>query len=171
MYSPKTYWAVFGLSLTIYLAMVLWTLPAISAAACGLRPFDLRPFGHTPDEARLFLDCLTVSGRELYLGPQKWLDLVYPLTLALVLAGAARALIVSGPIRIAVLLAVCVGMLADYAENLLVARLLTATGPVADDAVIAASRATVVKSVLTGLAMVVVCVALARRVFAGWSRK
>lgn len=156
----SAYWAGFVAAMGVYMAMVIWTLPAISAAAGGLAPFDLRPTGYSPQEARAFLAALSDEGRALYLGPQRLLDLFYPALLGVVLGGAVWALVRFALLRWVLLAAVLGGMLADYSENILVKGLLETPGPVTDNAVLAASRATITKSALTGLAMMAVLVAL-----------
>ncbi len=162
------YWAVFTAALALYLAMVLWTLPAITSAAGGLVPFDLRLTGYSGDEARAFLDALgREDGWATYLGPQGLLDTFYPLMLAIVLGGAVWVLVQNRMLRNGLLVAIVIGALADYRENTLVVGLLLSDGPVSDAAVAAANLATLVKSAMTGLAMVVVCIAL---VLAGLKR-
>ena len=80
------YGLVFLAGAGVYAAMLLWTLPAITEAAGGLMPFDMRPFGYTHTEALNFLAALTPDGLALYLGPQAWLDRAYPALLGLFLA-------------------------------------------------------------------------------------
>ncbi len=150
------YWIVFAVTLAIYLTMLTWTLPGIRADAAGLVPFDMRPMGYSPDEARSFLAALGDKGRALYLGPQAQLDLLYPLVLAIVLAGAVSALIADWRLRGILYIFILGGMLADYTENTFVALMLEYTEPVPDRLASLASKATVVKSVSTGIAMVVV---------------
>lgn len=154
------YWLIFAAALAVYLTMLLRTLPGISAAAGGLPPFDLRPLGYSPDEAREFLSTLSAEGKAIYTGPQRWLDLFYPALLAAVLAGAAVTLVRHGGLRVLLLVGILTGMFADYGENALVARLLVADSPVTDQMVQRASSATVVKSLATGFAMTGILVAL-----------
>jgi hypothetical protein len=165
------YWFVFAVTLGIYLTMLTWTLPGISADAAGLVPFDMRPMGYSPDEARSFLAALGDKGRALYLGPQAQLDLVYPLVLAVVLAGAVSVLISDWRLRGVLYVFVLGGMLADYTENTFVALMLEYTEPVPDRLANLASKATVVKSVLTGLAMIAVLVGLIRAGKKRWASK
>jgi hypothetical protein len=154
------YWTVFAITLAVYGAMMFWTLPGISAAAEGLVAFDMRPGGYSPDEARRFLAALTDEGRALYLGPQHLLDLFYPALLAIVLGGAVWGLVRSAALRWILLAVILGGMLADYTENALVKGLIESFAPVTDAAVQSASLATLVKSTLTGLAMIALCIAV-----------
>jgi hypothetical protein len=155
------YWSLFAAMLFVYGAMLGWTLPGITEGAGGLPPFDLRLTGYSGDEARAFLAALNAPGRALYLGPQRILDMAYPALLAMVLAGALFRFVAHRWVRLGLVLVVLGGMVADYRENYLVALMLGHDGAVPEALVIAASRATVIKSGLTGFAMLALGVALA----------
>lgn len=161
------YWLAFAMMLAVYAAMTFWTLPGIVEGTGGLMPFDLRFSGYGPDEARAFLAALSDEGRAVYLGPQRLLDTLYPALLAVVLAGGVAALVRARWLRVVLLAAVLGGMGADYLENARVAALLTADA-VTDEAIAAASRATVAKSALTGGAMGMLLLVLARRMRERW---
>lgn len=148
------YWGAVALTLAIYATMLIWTLPGISGDAAGLVPFDLRPTGYSATEAQAFLAALGEDGRALYQGPQRFLDLVYPVGLAITLGGGLSALIADPKLRAGLLFFVICGMCADYGENYLVAQMLAYSGPVPKTLVDQASLATIVKSAATGLAMV-----------------
>lgn len=171
MLAKIAYWVVFAATLAIYGTMLIWTLPDISADAAGLVPFDMRPFGYTLDEVRAFLAALGDKGRALYLGPQHLLDLAYPLGLAIVLAGAVGALIANWKLRGLVYLAILLGMLADYSENTFVTLMLEYPVAVPEKLATYASVSTVVKSMLTGLAMMAVLGALILAAARRWIRK
>ncbi len=164
----RAYWFVFALTLAVYATMLGWTLPAITDAAGGLAPFDMRLTGYTPDDAHAFLGAISVQGREVYLGPQHALDRFYPALLAVVLAGAVWSLIPSRPLRLLLVVAAFAGATADYVENARVAAMLTTSGTVPDELILAASRATVAKSALTTLAMVAVILGLLRAAWIKW---
>ena len=170
MRNKLAYWVIFAATMAIYVTMLVWTLPGIAENAGGLVPFDMRPTGYTPDEARTFLDALNEDGRSLYLGPQHMLDLAYPILLAIVLAGAVAALIGNRKLRGVLYLAILLGMLADYSENTFVALMLEYPVPVTDKLAGLANKATVVKSTLTGFAMVVVFGALVLAAKRRWIR-
>ncbi|MDF0602830.1 hypothetical protein P1J78_18980 [Psychromarinibacter sp. C21-152] len=168
----RLFWAVFAVTLAVYLAMVFWTMPRITEAAGGLRPFDMRPGGYGPEAARAFLSALGEDGRAVYLGPQAWLDLAYPVLMAatmilafrLVLprrAGWAQALLV--------LPVIAAGL--DLWENALVRGLLTAPGMPDDAAIGAASRVTVAKSVAYSAEFLVLLGALGVRAWRRQSRR
>lgn len=167
--STKLFWALFAVTLAVYLAILVWSLPAIAAEADGLRPFDLRPQGYSFDEAREFLTALSDRGRELYLGPQQWLDTAYPLLLALTLSLAFLRLAPPGRVWLALLAAAiaCAGTVFDLMENAQVRALLRQDpAEITAEAVAAASNATVVKSLChtaAFVALILLFVAFLRR--------
>lgn len=146
------FWVLFALALALYLVIVLWSLPRIAAEAGGLAPFDMRPAGYGPDEARSFLAALSDTGRARYLGIQHSLDLAYPALLAMTLA-LGFGILFHGPLRWALwaLALAVVGF--DWLENHAVAGLLRADPALLDAATVAgAARWTLLKSVATTLA-------------------
>ena len=70
-------------SFVLWGVMVSWTLAYLRRTAGGLAPFDLRPFGYTPDEARTLLHALSGIGRAYYADVQLQLDTAYPAVYAL----------------------------------------------------------------------------------------
>lgn len=157
--------AIIAATLGVYLAMVLWSLPKLSAMAGGGLPFDLRPFGYAPDEARGLLAALGEEGRGFYRDTQHRLDLFFPGLLALSLVLLFRRLLAGVPGLILSALALLAAAF-DWAENAAVAGLLAA--PEATDAMIEqASRLTVIKSGLGTAVLVALLVLLIR---AGWRR-
>jgi hypothetical protein len=140
----------------VYLAMILWTLPAISAAAGGMAPFDMRPLGYDFAQSQDFLRSLSDQGRELYLGVQHRLDLAYPGLLMLAL-GLGIALVSPpkfGNWRWGLALTSVPGALFDYRENTLVRRMLNSPPDSLDPSLVtAASGATMLKSAFTVISM------------------
>lgn len=163
--SAGIFWALFAGTMTLYLVMVLWSLPYLQRLAGGLVPFDLRPMGYAPAEARALVTALGAAGAGFYLNTQQWLDTAYPALLAAVLVLAfrrlARGWLVWGLGAAAVLAAVF-----DYLENRGVAAMLRA-GPAAltDTMVDSASRWTLWKSATSTLVFVALLLLLLR---AGW---
>lgn len=147
--SRRVYLLLTAVTLSVYAVMVLWTLPKIAAAAGGLLPFDLRPWGYTPGEAAAFLSALSEAGCSLYSDVQLRLDTVYPPLLAVWICASAARLFPRSVVWAIGLVAV-VGMAADLAENAAVARLLDGF-----DAQTAqrAARWTLVKSAATTVAL------------------
>jgi hypothetical protein len=166
MLTLRNWWVLFALTMGVYAVMVVWTLPQIAKDADGLMPFDMRFAGYSPAEARAFLAALGERGLELYTGWQRGLDLAYPPLLAATLCGAVWMLFARTRWRVVLCAAAVVGMAADLTENARVAVMLAEVAPT-DAQIIAASQATLVKSVLTTVAMVGVLSGLG---LAGWRR-
>lgn len=122
------FWLLAGATIAIYLVMVLWSLPYISAQAGGAVPFDMRPTGYTFDEARAFLAALSPEGNSFYRDVQHRLDLFFPGMLAATLYCAIAALL---PARLkswryVLPLPTLLVAAFDWSENAAVARLLAA---------------------------------------------
>lgn len=169
MTAPRVaFWLLFAATLCVYAIMLAWTLPAISAAAGGLAPFDMRPSGYSFDTAKAFLAALSPAGRNLYLNVQHRLDTAYPALLAATLFFAIWALAPErwGPLRWAIALVAIPGAAFDYLENAAVAVMLAAgADALTPDMVATASGWTVAKSTATSIAMTVLLALLAAR---GW---
>jgi hypothetical protein len=159
-------------SIALWAVMIFGTLAHLHQMAGGLDPFDVRPFGYDVAQARALLEALGDEGRDFYARVQLRFDTFYPASYAL-----ARALVLwwataDGRLRkatipiIARVLLVCPALAAagfDYAENALIGRMLAA-GPSVDPAIVeAASRMTVVKSLLVSVneTLVIIVVVLA----------
>jgi hypothetical protein len=162
------FWFLFAVTLAVYVTMLVWTLPAISAAAGGLAPFDMRPSGYSFDEAKAFLAALSPEGKARYLNVQHELDAAYPGLLAATLFFAIAALAPKrwGPWRWVLALTAIPGALFDYLENAAVTVMLTAgVDGLTPDMAATADRWTTFKSWTTSIAMTVLLVLL---LVAGW---
>ncbi|GAB4348252.1 MAG: hypothetical protein Kow0026_02540 [Oricola sp.] len=160
----RIFWLVVAVTLGDYLAMVLWSIPKISAAAGGLPVFDMRPVGYSFEEAAAFLAALPAEGARFYENVQHRLDAAYPALLAVTLAWSILRL---APARWGIwrhLLAVTAipGMVFDYLENRDVARMLV-LGPdgITRDLVSVASFHSRAKAVSSAAAMSILLVLLA----------
>lgn len=152
----KLYWALVALTLAIYFAMVLWSLPVVSAAAGGLVPFDMRPSGYSFAEAFAFLAAITPEGSAFYQGMQHQLDLAYPTLLAAVLAIALWHLAKKLPVWVRYILIALpiIGSGADHFENAAVTSMLhVGAAGLTEELVATASRWTLIKSGMTSVAM------------------
>ena len=162
------YGVLIGATITVYLVMVLWTLPEIAASADGLRAFDVRPAGYSETQARAFLTALSDDGRALYLGVQHWLDTAYPALVALTLIYALFwAFPKSGnAARVALFVVPTAAAMFDYLENARVGAMLAmAPQDVTADMISAASSAPVIKSGLATVAFVILLLGLTRRLY------
>jgi hypothetical protein len=161
------FWPLFAVMAAVYGAIMLWSLPHLSAMAGGLVPFDLRPTGYTPDEARALIVALGPEGRAFYRDTQLWLDAAYPALMAVVLSLALTRLAPGGLGRVLAVIAV-MGAAFDYLENATVAGMLAFDGGDFPAALaIEASRWTVAKSIAVALSQTALVILLLR---AGWQR-
>ncbi|MBB95996.1 MAG: hypothetical protein CML68_15575 [Rhodobacteraceae bacterium] len=143
------------LAASIYVLMINVTLAHIESVS-GHVPFDMRPFGYGPAEAAMLLDALGADGRAYYLSRQIVLDTLYPFMLAVTLIATIcwfgqrmpnRKLVRYG-------IAFSVGSaLFDYVENLGIVAMIWSWPEVSGPLVHATSSATILKSVLTTLAV------------------
>jgi hypothetical protein len=147
----RAIWGVAALTVTVHLIMVLRSLPNPAEMAGGLPPFDLRPTGSGPDDARAFLAALIAGGRTFYLGVQHRLDTVAPGLLALTLVLVFCRLAPGWPAFLLGFVAVD-GAVADGSENASVAAVLASTDPT-EAQLVRASQLSLAKFVLTPLAV------------------
>ena len=143
---------------SIYWLMMSVTIAHIEAIS-GLVPFDMRPAGYGPTQAAALLDALGVEGRAYYLSHQLTLDTLYPAMLAVTLIATICWLGQHRPdkrfIRIGIALSGA-SALFDYAENLGIMTMIWSWPGVFGPLVYAASSATILKSISTTLAVLLV---------------
>jgi hypothetical protein len=175
---PRTAHVVVALIISFALLglMVFWTLAYLRRTAGGLEPFDLRPFGYTPDEARALLYALSNIGRNYYAHVQLQLDTAYPavyalsrglLLLWLTAPGRTAARPLPLPARLALLILPLATAWFDYFENEGIAAMLAAGPQAGDELIERTSFWTQAKSV-AGLATELLCVILAAIAFVRW---
>jgi hypothetical protein len=157
------FWILFAATLAVYLIIVGWSLPTISAAAGGMAPFDMRPGGYSFDQAQAYLAALSPDGTAFYLDIQHRLDLIYPALLAATLFFGIWLLTPPtwGIWRWLLALAAIPGSVFDYLENYAVATMLRlGADGITPDIVATADRWTRLKSVFTTIAMTILLVLL-----------
>lgn len=146
------------LAASVYFAMVSVTLAHLEFVS-GQVPFDMRPFGYGPSDAATLLDALGADGREYYLSRQIPLDTLYPALLALTLSSTVCWFGRHLPNRSIVYLGVAFAVgsaLFDYLENLGIVAMIHGWPDVSASLVYAVSKATIAKSVMTTLAVMLV---------------
>ena len=155
------FWAIFAAMTGVYLAMVFWSLPAITAGAGGLLPFDLRATGYSFDQARAFLAATSDETRAFYLNVQQGLDMAFPALMAVTLVMAFRFLF-RGAVRLVLSSLAVLAAGLDYLENAAVAVMLRAGADGLNEAMVAAaSRWTVLKSAIVTLVLIALLAGLA----------
>jgi len=128
--------------------------------AGGSVPFDMRPGGYSFDEALIFLESISDSGRNFYLNTQHVLDFFYPGLLAISLAIPLIHLMpryLGWPLATVAIFAA----VSDYLENGYVATMLELEPVfVTESMVSVASNWTLAKSVSTSIASIALLIAL-----------
>jgi hypothetical protein len=144
-------------SIALWAIMVYGTLAHLRQIAGGLDPFDMRPFGYGPTQARALLDALGQQGRDFYANVQLRLDAIYPASYALSRGlalwwftepGRVRTSPVATIWRIVLLIPSIATAGFDYAENFQIGRMLAAGPDIEASVVETASRMTVLKSMI-----------------------
>lgn len=178
---PRTAHVVVALivSFALWGVMVFWTLAYLRRTAGGLEPFDLRPFGYTPEEARKLLHALSSIGRKYYADVQLQLDTAFPAVYALsrgllllwvTAPGRTAARPLPLPARLVLLILPIATAWFDYFENEGIAAMLAADQQASDDLIERTSFWTRAKS-LAALATELVCVMLAAIAFVRWRHR
>jgi hypothetical protein len=178
---PRTAHVVVALivSFAVWGVMMFWTLAYLRRTAGGLAPFDLRPFGYTPEEARALLYALSEIGRAYYADVQLQLDTVFPalyafsrglLLLWLTAPGRTAARPLPLVARLVLLLLPLATASFDYLENEGIAAMLAAGPQVSDEVVERTSFWTRAKS-FAALATELLCVILAAIAFVRWRHR
>ncbi len=148
MTARLAFWVLLGATLVVYSFLIFIFGPRLADAAGGLPVFDLRIGGYTFEEAKAFLMALTSEGREIYLGPVRIIDTIFPGLLAATLYCALVVLLrpwLGNNARYVALLPIVPAVL-DWLENAAVAALLRAGADgITPEMVATASRWTVLK--------------------------
>ena len=165
---PQIFWITLGAALSAWLGMNLWSAPKIEELAGGLRLLDMRFTGYSFDDVQDFLAAIGDEGTALYLGPQFWLDMIFPPLLGALLFIIYRWLFpaLSG-------LAICAASVTyvatDFLENLAIAALLRAGADgVTHEMIAMAHRWTIAKWSLSVFGVVLLVVGIALRLRRRW---
>lgn len=162
---PRIFWPVLAATLAAWLCMNLWSLPGIEEMADGLRLLDMRFTGYSFDDVQAFVAAIGDEGAALYLGPQMWLDMVFPPLLGAVLFMTYRWLFPGLPGLIIGAVSLTY-VAADILENLAITALLRAGADgVTQEMAATAHRWTTAKwsLAIVGLILLVIGIALRLR--------
>lgn len=114
-------WVLAGATAASYGVLIFWLAPQLAAQSQGMLPFDLRATGYDLAGARDYLAALTAAGREIYLGPIRVNDTLFPLLMTLLMLVPLRRW--RGGALLWTLPALAYGVL-DLGENAAVAGML-----------------------------------------------
>jgi hypothetical protein len=158
------FWALAAATAGLYLVMAASSLPQLDVGG-ELKPFDLRLWGYTLEQATAYLTCLSPEQVAFYRDVQHTLDLFFPVlwTLTLFFAIAALAPRATGGWKwVLAALALPLAFF-DLQENFAVDRMLAAGADgLTADLVQEASGWTVLKFGMTGVVLMLLLVLLAR---------
>lgn len=163
--SGKVIAFLFVLTMSVYLTMLFYSIPAVTAFAPQLPIFDLSPFGYSFNYATELLDTLGVEGRNLYLSTQLPLDFIYPglfsITYSLLLVWLfGQTFNVSSKVFVFALVPFLAGIF-DYAENVFIIKMIISFPDLQVATVNMASIFTLLKSSFTMLFFVLLMVGFA----------
>lgn len=165
----RTFWVILTATLAAWLAMNLWTVPRIEAAAGGLRLLDMRFTGYSYAEVREFVSALGDEGTALYLGAQYWLDMVFPPLLGGVIFFFFRWLFPGFPGLVIGTVSLTY-VVADILENLAVAAILRAgVDGLTPQMAATANQWTTVKWGLSCIGLAMLAIGIALRLRRRWS--
>ena len=165
MASKKGITALFLLSHTVLLLMMLFTFPRINAKF-GTQAFDLKTFGYSQSEATMMLRHLDQSTIDLYLFPQLFLlDILYPILLALFLSTLIIRLsnltkINQNHVFSSLFVLPFIAMFIDYFENIMISLMITNPINVSSEVIKTASLFTQMKGGFTTLSWLVILILL-----------
>lgn len=144
---------VLVLTMTVYLAMLSYSIPAVTAFAPELPIFDLSPLGYSFNYANELLNALGIEGRNLYLSTQLPLDFIYPglfsITYSLLLVWLfGKTFNVNSKIYYFAFVPFLAGVF-DYVENVFIIKMISSFPDLQVTTVNVASTFTILKSILT----------------------
>ena len=144
---------LFILTMTVYIAMLSYSIPVVSAFSPELPIFDLSPLGYSLNYASELLNSLGVEGRNLYLSTQLPLDFIYPglfsITYSLLLVWLfGKTFNVNSKIYYFALVPFLAGIF-DYVENVFIIKMINTFPDLQVTTVKIASTFTILKSSFT----------------------
>ncbi len=168
---PRIFWPILVAMFASWLAMNVWTNPRIEELAGGLRLLDMRFTGYSFAEAQAFIAAIGEEGRDLYLGPQMWLDYIFPPLMAAVLFLTYRWLFPGWP-GLVIGTASLSSFVVDWLENMAITAMLHAGADgMTPEMAATASQWTTVKWSLALLGLGALIVGFALRLRRRWKAR
>lgn len=142
--------SLLALTMVVYILMIGYSIPAVTAFAPELPIFDMSPTGYTFAYANELLSTLGVEGRHLYLTTQLPLDFIYPslfsISYSLLLVWLFRKTFKADSKIYYVALVPFIGGVFDYMENLSIIKMINSFPNLQESTVEMASTFTIIKS-------------------------
>jgi len=151
--SGRTVFILFIITMSVYLLMLLYSIPLVESYAPDTALFDLSPSGYSYQHAVSLLEELGNEGRQIYLSRQLPLDFIYPglfavsYTLMLIWLFSKSVRDTSRIFYLAFIPAL--GGLFDYLENIYIIRMINSFPDLSAGLVQIASAFTLLKSIFT----------------------
>ena len=155
---------LFILTNAVYVFMLAVTIPKVMEFAGGMKLLDMMPTGYDTEYVRELFSSLGAEGRRVYLFNQIPVDMVYPFLFGISYCLLMAYLVIkidklSSPLFYLCLLPVIAG-LADYSENLGIIVMLNNYPELSSVSITATNIFSIVKSILTSVAFVVLIIFL-----------
>ena len=161
----KVVLVLFALTMAVYLTMLSYSIPAVTAFAPGLPIFDLSPLGYSFNYANELLDTLGSEGRNLYLSTQLPLDFIYPglfsITYSLLLVWLFGKTFNGNSNVYYVALVPFLAGIFDYVENLFIIKMINTFPDLQVNTVKIASTFSILKSSFTTVFFILLIVGFA----------
>ncbi len=156
---------LFALTMVVYISMLTYSIPAVSAFAPEFPIFDLSPLGYSFNYANELLNSLGVDGRNLYLSTQLPLDFIYPglfsITYSLLLLWLfSKTISTNSKVNYFSFVPFLAGIF-DYVENVFIIKMISSFPDLQVTTVKVASVFTILKSSFTMLFFVLLTVGVA----------
>ena len=144
---------LFGATLSVYLIMLLYSIPCVLEIAPTMKLFDMSPSGYTHAYAMDLLRAIGPEGRRLYLTRQLPLDFIYPglfaITYTMMLVWLfSKRYDRHSKIFILVFIPALAGLF-DYLENIMIILMLRSFPDLSFELVRISSIFSISKSILT----------------------
>ena len=155
---------LFAITTSIYLIMILMTIPKVMSYASGMQLLDMMPIGYNLDYVSTLFNALGQEGREAYLYKQIPLDMVYPglfaITYSLILAYFLKKINrFKARLMYLCILPFVVGLM-DYAENFGIISMLSTFPKISEVSVTITSSFSILKSMSTTLYFLILLVVI-----------
>jgi len=154
----KVVLVLFTLTVAVYLAMLLYSIPAVVSFAPDMMLFDLSPAGYTFEYAAALLEALGSEGRATYLTTQLPLDFFYPGLFAVTYSLLLTWLFLKGAdhsskVYYFSLVPIAAGLF-DYIENVLIVSMINSFPDISPTIAELASIFTILKSIFSAFFIV-----------------
>lgn len=167
--SGRTVFILFIITMSVYLLMLLYSIPLVESFAPDTALFDLSPSGYSYQHALSLLEELGNEGRQHYLSLQLPLDFIYPglfavsYTLLLIWLFSKSVKDTSKAFYLAFI--PVLGGLFDYLENIYIIRMINSFPDLSAGLVQVASTFTLLKSIFTTIFFLLLFIGFASFVF------